>query len=66
MAGVLAAAFSPAFAFLLAAQVVIGLSVGSASMVVPMYIGEAAPPRSRHPAGGPGRHAIMDGWQTAR
>ena len=47
MAGVLAAAFSPAFVFLLAAQVVIGLGVGSASMVVPMYIGEAAPPRFR-------------------
>lgn len=42
MAGVLAAAFSPAFVILLAAQVVIGLGVGSASMVVPMYIGEAA------------------------
>jgi MFS family permease len=47
MTGVLAAAFSPAFAFLLAAQVVIGPGVGSASMVVPMYIGEAAPPRFR-------------------
>ncbi len=47
MAGVLAAAFSPAFVILLAAQVVIGLGVGSASMVVPMYIGEAAPPRFR-------------------
>jgi sugar porter (SP) family MFS transporter len=47
MAGVLAAAFSPAFVFLLAAQVVIGLGVGSASVVVPMYIGEAAPPRFR-------------------
>lgn len=47
MTGVLAAAFSPAFVFLLAAQVVIGLGVGSASMVVPMYIGEAAPPRFR-------------------
>ncbi len=46
-AGVLGAAFSPAIAALLAAQVVIGLAVGSASMVVPMYIGEAAPPASR-------------------
>ena len=33
--GVLLAAFSPAFAVLLAARVVIGLAVGSASMVVP-------------------------------
>jgi sugar porter (SP) family MFS transporter len=45
--GVLDAAFSPTFILLLAAQVVIGLAVGSASMVVPMYIGEAAPPESR-------------------
>jgi sugar porter (SP) family MFS transporter len=45
--GVLGAAFSPAFVLLLAARVVIGLAVGSASMVVPMYIGEAAPPKFR-------------------
>lgn len=45
--GVLAAAFSPVFAVLLAARIVIGLAVGSASMVVPMYIGEAAPPKYR-------------------
>ncbi len=45
--GVLLAAFTPAFGVLLAARVVIGLAVGSASMVVPMYIGEAAPPRFR-------------------
>jgi sugar porter (SP) family MFS transporter len=45
--GVLGAAFSPTFILLLAAQVVIGLAVGSASIVVPMYIGEAAPPRFR-------------------
>ena len=43
----LGAAFSPAIAVLLAAQVVIGLAVGSASMMVPVYIGEAAPPASR-------------------
>jgi len=47
MASVLAAAFSPSFVIPMAAQVVIGLGVGSASMVVPMYIGEAAPPRFR-------------------
>jgi sugar porter (SP) family MFS transporter len=45
--GVLLAATSPAFWLLLVARVVIGLAVGSASMVVPMYIGEAAPPRFR-------------------
>jgi sugar porter (SP) family MFS transporter len=45
--GVLGAAVAPMFGVLLAARVVIGLAVGSASMVVPMYIGEAAPPKYR-------------------
>lgn len=47
VAGVLLAAFSPSYGVLLLARVVIGLAVGSASMVVPLYIGEAAPPRIR-------------------
>jgi sugar porter (SP) family MFS transporter len=45
--GVLLAAFSPSYDVLLIARVVIGLAVGSASMVVPLYIGETAPPRIR-------------------
>jgi sugar porter (SP) family MFS transporter len=45
--GVLMAAFAPAFWTLLIARVVIGLAVGSASMTVPLYIGEMAPPRIR-------------------
>ncbi len=45
--GVLLAAFSPSYGVLLVARVVIGLAVGSASMVVPLYIGETAPPRIR-------------------
>jgi sugar porter (SP) family MFS transporter len=45
--GVLLAAFAPTFAVLLTARIVIGLAVGSASMVVPLYIGEAAPPGIR-------------------
>lgn len=45
--GVLLAAFAPVFPVLLIARVVIGLAVGSASMVVPLYIGEAAPPHIR-------------------
>ncbi|MGH3253127.1 MAG: sugar porter family MFS transporter [Trebonia sp.] len=45
--GVLLAAFAPAFGVLLAARVIIGLAVGSASMVVPLYIGEVAPPGIR-------------------
>ena len=45
--GVLGAAASPSYGFLLAMRVVIGLAVGSASMVAPMYIAEIAPPRLR-------------------
>jgi MFS family permease len=45
--GVLGAAFSPVFVFLVVMRFVIGLAVGSASMVVPLYIGEAAPPHIR-------------------
>ena len=45
--GVLLAAFAPALPALLLARVVIGLAVGSASMVVPLYIGETAPPHIR-------------------
>ena len=45
--GVLLAAFTPTYAVLLIARVIIGLAVGSASMTVPMFIGEAAPPRTR-------------------
>ncbi|MEP7025666.1 MAG: MFS transporter [Actinomycetota bacterium] len=41
--GVMLAAFSPSNGVLVAACVVIGLAVGSASMVVPLYIGEVAP-----------------------
>jgi sugar porter (SP) family MFS transporter len=45
--GVLLAAFTPTYPALLAARVIIGLAVGSASMVVPLYIGEVVPPRVR-------------------
>ena len=47
MVGVLLAAFTPTFPVLLVARFVIGLAVGSASMVVPLYIGEVVPPRVR-------------------
>lgn len=47
IAGVLGAAFSPVFWFLIAMRFVIGLAVGSASMTVPLFIGELAPPRLR-------------------
>lgn len=45
--GVLGAAFTPAFWFLIVMRFVIGLAVGAASMVVPLYIGEVAPPSTR-------------------
>jgi sugar porter (SP) family MFS transporter len=45
--GVLLAAFTPSYAVLLIARVIIGLAVGTSSMVVPLYIGEIAPPRFR-------------------
>src|ERR1700761_860964 len=45
--GVLLASFTPTFPVLLIARIIIGLAVGSASMVVPLYIGEIAPPRFR-------------------
>jgi sugar porter (SP) family MFS transporter len=45
--GVLGAAFSPALWFLILTRFVIGLAVGSASMAVPLYISEVAPPRVR-------------------
>ncbi|MEO7193671.1 MAG: sugar porter family MFS transporter [Pseudonocardiaceae bacterium] len=47
VAGVGLAALSPSYGMLLVARVVIGLAVGSASMVVPLYISEAAQPRLR-------------------
>jgi sugar porter (SP) family MFS transporter len=47
VAGVMLAAFSPSYGVLVAARVIIGLAVGSASMVVPLYIGEVVPPRVR-------------------
>jgi sugar porter (SP) family MFS transporter len=45
--GVLLAAFTPTYAVLLIARFVIGLAVGTSSMIVPLYIGEIVPPRQR-------------------
>jgi sugar porter (SP) family MFS transporter len=45
--GVLLVAFTPSFPLLLVARIIIGLAVGSASTVVPLYIGEIVPPRVR-------------------
>jgi SP family galactose:H+ symporter-like MFS transporter len=45
--GILAAAVAPSFATLLAARFVMGLGVGAASAVVPLYLSEVAPPAVR-------------------
>jgi sugar porter (SP) family MFS transporter len=45
--GVALAALTPTYPVLLLARIIIGLAVGSASMVVPLYIGEFAPPKVR-------------------
>jgi sugar porter (SP) family MFS transporter len=45
--GVLGAAFAPNIPFLVAARVVVGLGIGIASMVGPLYISEVAPAKIR-------------------
>lgn len=45
--GILGATLAPSAVVLVAFRVVIGLAVGSASVVVPLYIGEIAPPHLR-------------------
>ncbi len=45
--GVLLAAFTPDYPVLLVARFVIGLAVGTSSMIVPLYIGEIVPPGRR-------------------
>src|SRR5690242_18311994 len=45
--GALLAAFAPTVGVLIAARVVIGLAVGAAAMVVPLYLAEIAPAEDR-------------------
>ncbi|MDQ5829940.1 MAG: MFS transporter, partial [Actinomycetota bacterium] len=45
--GALLAGYSPNVAVLVAARVLLGLAIGIASMIVPVYIAEIAPPRVR-------------------
>jgi sugar porter (SP) family MFS transporter len=46
-AGALVASYSPNLAVLVVARVLLGLAIGIASMIVPVYIAEIAPPRVR-------------------
>lgn len=45
--GAVLCATAPSFAILLAARVILGTGLGASSVIVPLYIGEMAPPRSR-------------------
>jgi sugar porter (SP) family MFS transporter len=45
--GALVASYSPNLAVLVVARVLLGLAIGIASMIVPVYIAEIAPPRVR-------------------
>ena len=57
--GVVGAATAPAFPFLASMRFVIGLAVGSASMVVPLYISELAPPPYRG-----GDWSVSTSWRS--
>ncbi|NNN19724.1 MAG: sugar porter family MFS transporter [Acidimicrobiaceae bacterium] len=65
MAGVIGAALSPNLMSLVVMRFVIGVAVGSASMVVPLYIGEAAPPQIRGALVSFNQLAITSGILTA-
>lgn len=45
--GSIMSALSPNVAFLILARFILGLSAGSATQIIPVYIGEVAPPSSR-------------------
>ncbi|MFD7918319.1 sugar porter family MFS transporter [Streptomyces sp. NPDC059740] len=47
VAASLAVAFAPTAAFLVVARAVLGLAVGSASVITPLYLSEVAPPHVR-------------------
>src|SRR3954451_22162572 len=63
--GVLVAVFSPNFAILVAGRIILGLAVGGASTVVPVYLAELAPFEIRGSITGRNELAIVVGQFTA-
>src|SRR5215203_5605890 len=63
--GVLIVVFSPGFGLLVAGRIILGLAVGGASMVVPVYLAELAPFEIRGSITGRNELAIVVGQFTA-
>jgi major inositol transporter-like SP family MFS transporter len=63
--GVLVAVFSPNFAILVAGRIILGLAVGGASTVVPVYLAELAPFEIRGSITGRNELAIVSGQFAA-
>jgi MFS transporter, SP family, major inositol transporter len=63
--GVLVAVFSPNFAILVAGRIILGLAVGGASTVVPVFLAELAPFEIRGSITGRNELAIVVGQFTA-
>jgi sugar porter (SP) family MFS transporter len=64
-AGVLVAVFSPGFAILVAGRIILGLAVGGASTVVPVFLAELAPFEIRGSITGRNELAIVSGQFAA-
>lgn len=64
-AGALIAAFAPTVAILIAARFIIGLAVGSAALVVPLYLAEIAPTEIRGRIGSLNQLMIVGGILAA-
>ena len=63
--GVLVAVFSPGFAILVAGRIILGLAVGGASTVVPVFLAELAPFEIRGSITGRNELAIVSGQFAA-
>jgi major inositol transporter-like SP family MFS transporter len=63
--GTLAAVFAPNLAIMLPARFILGIAVGGASVVVPVYLSELAPTERRGTLGGRNELAIVIGQMLA-